>query len=86
VIVNSEDATLARRLYVAVYFEGPWARLAAWLYAIDRRTNELVREVRDDSLRGRLAELCDQMDRRWCESYVRANVNPPRRWRRRKSR
>jgi len=56
---------------VTLRFEGPWERLGLWLLAIDRTTKEIRFEVRQGSLRDRLAGFCDRRDIAWRRKWAR---------------
>jgi hypothetical protein len=76
------DADL-RRLLFDLDYEGPFARLMNWLWAIDPKTHELWREVRPGTLRNWLAERAEWADIRWKRHYTRTGRTPSERWRRR---
>lgn len=65
-----------------IFYEGPWDRLMNWLYGIDRKTNEIRTEIKDDGIRARLAEWAEARHFAWTDHYVRAGKNPPDRWKR----
>jgi hypothetical protein len=73
----------ARRFVMAIFYEGPWERLAGWLLKIDGCTLELRGEVTPGSLRERLSTVCETRDRAWRMHYVRRRTDPPARWKRR---
>jgi hypothetical protein len=68
-----------RRLLISVFYEGPWERLASWLWAVGRED----KVVRDGSLRDRLACRADYRDRLWCYRYALRGRDPHPRWKRR---
>ncbi len=72
-----------RRLLLAVRYSGPWERAQLWLDAIDPRTGETRKDVRDGSLRSRLAAFCDRRDYAWRARWERRGTDPPPRWKRR---
>lgn len=71
-----------RRLYLLVFYRGPWERVVDVLL----RTHEGAREVKDNSLRERLSRWPEHRDHVWRERYVQSGQNPHRIWRRRVSR
>lgn len=69
-------------LVLCVFYEGPWERLATRLLAIDPITLEQRREIRDGTLRERLATWASERDTRWRHRYVERGIDPPARWKR----
>ncbi len=72
-----------RRLLFAVRYCGPWERAAAWLDAVDPDTGETRKNVRDGSLRSRLAAFCERRDAAWQARRTGRDDGPPPRWERR---
>ncbi len=72
-----------RRMLLAVFYDGPWARLARRLWAINSKTNELRREVKEGGLRCRLALWADDRDQAWLTRHAVAGSYPRDRWSRR---
>lgn len=65
----------AKMLYLSVFYDGPWDRLAGLLWGVNSG-----RLVSDGSLRDRLATFCDSRDTAWRRRYVRIGQLPPDRW------
>jgi hypothetical protein len=70
------------RLVLQVMYEGPWERAMNWLWAIDRKTNKLRREVKAGSLRDRLTCWAEARHSVWVNRYVATGQDPPARWKR----
>jgi hypothetical protein len=69
-----------RRLYLTIFYRGPWDILTSWLLGNGRTWR---RDVPDGSLRERLAHQTETRDRMWRERYVQSGDNPHRIWKRR---
>jgi hypothetical protein len=81
--VTGPDSPEMRRLMISISHEGPWDRLSGWLLGYDRRTGRLRFEVRDGSLRERLAVFCEARDVAWRNRWAaRHPRQPPARWKR----
>lgn len=77
------DAIERRRVFLWVWYEGPWERLATWFWGISRRTNDFKGfEVPDGCLRDKIATWCDNRDTAWRNRYAASGRFPPRWWRR----
>lgn len=82
-------ATLgARRLYLCMYFEGPWARLSHWLWRFEPATSEALERGDEEEpdlpdvgrFRDWLARKALDRDHRWRERYARLDIDPHPRW------
>lgn len=72
----------AKRLLIFIFYVSPWNRAATWLSGIDRKTNQIILAVPDDSLRARLAEWCDRRDTAWRHKWAARwpDRKPPSWW------
>ncbi len=76
-----------RRLFLAVFFEGPWARLSNWCYGI-RKDGELRWEMPEHPkglkwLLNDIANWADVKDRDWRGKHAARGTTPGRIWKRR---
>lgn len=79
-----DDARVTKRWQlIGLFYEGPWDRLAAWLWAIDWRTSDTWKLVEPGSLRNWLAEQAEKRDYAWKMRWAMSYRKPPRRWKRR---
>lgn len=69
-------------MLIMIRYESLFERAMNRLWAIDRATNEIRREVPEGSLRNWLACRAERLDRAWRERYVCRGGLPPGRRRR----
>lgn len=79
--------TDARTLMIAVFYEGPWAKLSDWCYGL-KKDGTLLWDIplHPRGLWWVLAKLgawLDDRDRIWRAKYVALRKDPPARWKRR---
>jgi hypothetical protein len=76
-----------RRLFITVFYESPWIRLAYFCWGIHRDGRDELRwEIDDNSTGWKKALGCiaiwaERRDHAWIERYAFKGKNPPRRWR-----
>lgn len=74
------------RLLLNTKYEGPWERLASWLWKLhkaDADGNHAPEHyVADGSVRDRLAIWAERRDRDWREGHVLKGTSPSQRWER----
>lgn len=76
-----------RRFLIAIWYEGPWAKLSNWCYGI-RKEGTLLWDIpaHPKGLKWVLAKIAawaDEHDLSWREKFVVRRKNPPRIWKRR---
>lgn len=64
-----------QRAYLWIFYQGPWDRLSNWIWQHG--------EVKDDSIRDRIACFCDERDFKWREKFVARGTKPSAMWERR---
>lgn len=69
-----------RAFLISIFWKSPWERVAERLWAISG--TEIRREVKDGSLRDRLACWCDYRDRIWGYKQALRGRTPNLRWER----
>lgn len=70
------------RLYISVFYKGPWERIGAWLLAIDRN-NQIRREIKPGTIRDRLADWAERRNTAWASRWAaRYPRRPHQRWER----
>lgn len=74
----------ASRLYIWIFYEGPWEKVLNWAYGIDPDTDELRFEASPHAWHWRnlLARFADRRHHAWVRRYARRGRLPADRWRR----
>lgn len=68
---DNDRHSQGRRLYLTVFYAGPWDRVNNALYGLDPVTNELRgRELPDGHWRMRLVGRAEKLDHRWRRRYL----------------
>lgn len=70
-------------LRILIFYEGPFDRMACWLWRVKSTEPPTKKEVLDGSFRDRLACICDRLDLRWRFYYASRGKTPHPRWKRR---
>lgn len=79
----------ARRLWIWINYEGPFAKVCNVLWLVDAPHDEdgnpldPQRVIEDGSLRDRLAVIFERFDYKWRNHYAKDFRDPPKRWKRR---
>lgn len=71
------------RLLLSIMYSGPYEKIEAWAWTIDRRTLEIRKEIPEGSWRDRLASWAERKDHAWRERYVDQGIHPRKIWLRR---
>ena len=84
-LMNESDRD--RHFLIAIWYEGPWAKLSNWCYGIRKDGTQLWDlPAGSRGIRWLLAGIglwADGRDRAWRLKYVMRRQNPPRIWKRR---
>lgn len=84
-----DDPGFANEMFLlAIFFDGPWAKLSNWCYGIRKGGDELSWEIPEHPrgvkwVLAKVGDWAEVRDRAWREKFATRRKEPHDRWRRR---